>query len=307
MRTFFWLLLLLAFFAGSVDLQPLASTSVLYQVFIPLVSLDRDLIAFTNEPTFTGYPPPGWESLISIGVIQANGSGYRQLTTEPFCRSPSWSPDGTRIVYVSETGGFSIMNADGSRKTPILIGGDLVAGYEPDWSPSTDLIAFWDDGIHALELDKSILFPIPGTNPGDWNPALSPDGTRLAHTRYVNGSRKIMIQNLDGTGKYVLPNTPGEVYQPAWSPDGGWIAFPANFDNNIDIYRIHPDGTGLEQVTDTPWPLLESQPTWAPDGNRIAYTLNNQNESTFDVYVINVDGTGLRELVSNAIDPDWSP
>jgi TolB protein len=116
-----------------------------------------------------------------------------------------------------------------------------------------------------------------------------------------------MIQNLDGTGKYVLPNTPGEVYQPAWSPDGEWLAFPANFGGNIDIYRIHPDGSGLEKVTDTPWPLLESEPTWSPDGNRIAFTTNNQNEDTFDLYVINFDGTGLRKLVSNAIEPDWSP
>jgi TolB protein len=199
------------------------------------------------------------------------------------------------------------MNADGSGKTPVLIDGDPVGGYQPDWSPSADLIAFWDDGIIALNLDESEVFPIPGTSPGDWNPALSPDGTRLAHTRYVDGLRRILIQNIDGTGKYELPNTPGEAYEPAWSPDGEWIAFTANINGNIDLYRINPDGIGLEQVTDTPWPLLESQPTWSPEGNRIAFTLNNQAEFTLDVYVMNVDGTGRRKLVSNASDPDWSP
>jgi TolB protein len=276
-------------------------------MFLPLVSLERDLIAFTNKPVFSGYPPPDFEKFISVGVIQANGSGYRQLTSEPWCSSPSWSPEGKRIVYESETGGLSIMNADGSGKMPILVGGEPVYGYEPDWAPSADKITFWNDGIQILDLDRSTVSPVTNTTIGDWNGAISPDGVRLAHTRYVNGFRKIMIQNLDGTDKYVLPNTPGEVYQPAWSPDGEWLAFPANFDGNIDLYRIHPDGTGLEQVTDTPWPYLESEPTWSPAGDRLAFTTNNQIESTFDIYVINIDGTGLRKLVSNAIEPDWSP
>jgi Tol biopolymer transport system component len=300
MRTCFLSFLAIAFIAGTASAQPLFQPAPQNPVYLPLVSQDRDLLAFTNYP-------PGGIGLYSVGVIQSDGSGYQQLTFTPGYSSPSWSPDGSQIVFYTPAG-LSVMNADGSAVSPLMPENGPVIGFEPDWSPVGDRIAFTTSaGIFAINSDGSELVRLTDQDEDSFNPSWSPDGTQIAYTTWISGARAIRIRNLDGSGVYQLPGVPGAVYQPAWSPDGTRIAFPANFDGNIDIYTISPEGSGLAQLTDTPWPMLESQPAWSPDGKQVAFTLSNQTAGTFDIFIINVDGTGLRKLVTGAVDPDWSP
>jgi Tol biopolymer transport system component len=146
-------------------------------------------------------------------------------------------------------------------------------------------------------------------------PAISPDGRRIAATRYVLEagvlrSEGIFLMNADGSGQTLLVNR-GLVAdgEPAWSPDGSQIAFHT-FDEEpfgpvARIYVINVDGTGLRKLsppTDNPF-VLDFSPTWSPDGKRLAFTRDLQ------LCVINADGTGFTAVpnVDFATGPAWSP
>ncbi len=121
------------------------------------------------------------------------------------------------------------------------------------------------------------------------------------------GHQEIYVMNPDGSGQRRLTYSEGRVAGPAISPDGTRIAYHNGPAEVSDIFII--DVTGGEPVRVTNMAatgLGAAAPTWSPDGKRLAFT----GRPRLDIYVINVDGTGLRNLTNHpAIDrqPDWSP
>ncbi len=79
---------------------------------------------------------------IHIAVVNADGSGLTSLTSGPADRNPSWSPDGTRIVF----SGIYVMDPDGSRQTR------LADGFLPAWEPNGTRIVFMSSGDGNAEV-----------------------------------------------------------------------------------------------------------------------------------------------------------
>lgn len=172
----------------------------------PAFSPDGTRIAFTRSSNGSS----------DIFVVNRDGSGIRQLTTDPlpavvFDHLPAWSPDGTRIMWSNNESGFLrlwVMNSDGSNKHRL----------------TSSVDTFEDDA------------------------AWSPDGTRIAFFEVVTSTPKLVIVNADGTNRQtptLLPN--GVARHPAWSPDGQLIAFtfiPSN-GSRPQIYTMKPDGTDI--------------------------------------------------------------
>ena len=100
---------------------------------------------------------------------------------------PAWSPDGTKIAFVSDRDGNAdiyVMNADGSG--PVNITKHAGADYAPAWSPDGTKIAFQSDretdfAVWVMNADGSnpIRLTDPSTPAGA--PSWSPDGTRIAY------------------------------------------------------------------------------------------------------------------------------
>jgi Tol biopolymer transport system component len=119
-----------------------------------------------------------------------------------------------------------------------------------------------------------------------------------------SGTAEIYVVNPDGTGETALTSnhTTGVNMLPAWSPDGRRIAFT----HHGDIYVMNADGSGVSLIFDAQFDNA-SLPAWSPEGQRIAFT--GRPSGPADVFVINADGTGLRQLTTRGSedDPAWSP
>ena len=164
----------------------------------------------------------------------------------PFDEDPSWSPDGTTIVY-SNSGPdtpFALFTVPAAGGTPRALG---VQGERPAWGPK--LVGFEVDGLPPkLETYDPVTHAVSvvATTKGRDPMALSwsRDG-RLAYLASV-GSRHVIA--IVGGGAFTVPrpNATGL----AWSPDGTRFAFVAADDNgNGEVYTIGIDGKGLRQVT----------------------------------------------------------
>jgi Tol biopolymer transport system component len=89
-------------------------------------------------------------------------------------------------------------------------------------------------------------------------------------------------------------------------------------DFHSSIWVVHTDGTGLREINVQPAsacgganndPNAEgcNEPTWSPDGTKIAFVRSFSNDIDGEIWTVNVDGTGLRQVTHapGANDPDW--
>ena len=170
-----------------------------------------------------------------IFTINIDGSNRTNLTKDPAGDfEPSWSADGSRIVFISNRVLFLTlhsMNADGSNVTALPSAGDFW-DMSPDWSPTGDKIVFV---VHS-EVDLPIVYiaNADGSNRQAFDgcgfgscsthrnkPRWSPDGMKIVfHTwEYFSDDCEIYVKNLNGSGLTQLTNTTGSNFHASWGPE----------------------------------------------------------------------------------------
>lgn len=162
----------------------------------------------------------------------------------------------------------------------------------------------WQGSIVTINVDGSDPRTL-GSEVQD--PAYSPDGDRIAFTRYrqvdtlpiwvedeyfVKFFTGIFVMRSDGSGKRRL--IAGPYRDPDWSPDGSRLALTrTQKPRGILIWRRGR----LRRL------VSGASPAWSPTGRLIAFT------SSDGIYVVRPDGTGMRRLVADRLahHPEWSP
>jgi hypothetical protein len=144
----------------------------------------------------------------------------------------------------------------------------------------------------------------------DADAAFPGDNGRIAFTRLTvptNGATTTNVYTVDPSGSTLVQVTnSGSAQHPAWSPDGTRLAFA----DGLSIYTS--DQFGSNRVHVFTWTAYIGSIDWSPDGTRLAASLQtcDTEDCSYDVYVMNLDGSGLTDLTPGIYDegkPSWSP
>ncbi|PLX42448.1 MAG: hypothetical protein C0609_09435 [Deltaproteobacteria bacterium] len=180
--------------------------------------------------------------------------------------------------------------------------------------------------IMVADADGSARKNLTADNPDyDAEPVVSSDGKRIVFGSKRGGDFNVYTMDIDGGNVKKLTDTYGYDGGPWWSPDGTMIAWrgwhPENDEEKklwadamegnyivpvpLDLWVMNSDGSGKRRLTDngaTNW-----APSWHPDGKRLIFSSNMDDwhddlgsfGHNFELYMINIDGTGLRRLTYN--------
>jgi Tol biopolymer transport system component len=233
--------------------------------FYPRYSPDGKWIAYVSNKT------SDYMGQSALFIRKADSSAERMAT--PGVRSAlSWSPDGKKIVY-------------SKYNTPTVQGHvyyDLYV-YDVEKEEETRLTR----GLRAF------------------NPAWSPDGSRIAFVHGSDGTINLSTVDAQGGNRVQLTAYANgeQVFTPTWSPDGAWIAFAFAPRTHRGLARIRADGGGFETILSDP-AHDNRDPRYTSDGKGLLYS--SDRTGIFNIYRLEL-ADGTRSQLTNALGGAFMP
>jgi len=226
-----------------------------------------------------------------IYSVNSDGTGITPVVAGPSSGdfAPSWSADGSQIVFQSTT--------------------DATNGFD----------------IYHYDVAGGVVTNLTNSPGDDELPSWSPDGTRVLFQSTQSGGTNLFLINPDGTGLTALTDDVGKQNSAGmFSPDGRLIAFESTKHQentgsatigDFEIYTMNPDGSDPKRITTgVGVDDVARFPSWSPDGRHIVFEFHdftiNQLFSVTSIAVMNANGSNVYLLPDqpvNGIYPRWGP
>lgn len=254
-------------------------------------------------------------------LVDTDGTNLIRLTNSPgFDRAPSWSNDGTQLVFNSRRDPHGtqpeiyIMKVDDQSLRRVT--NDELEDQRASFTPGDESVISqrgnFANGWRIIEtdLDTGATSTIVNS-PGFWAaaPAVSPDGTRLVFQSNHESTGifpfRLYVMDLESGAITDLGHADsGSDDGPRWSPDGTTIAFSSSRDGGDSHLHLVDIATG--EVTQLTFGASsDSSPSWSPDGTQIVF----QSDRTYEdggVHIIDLDSGTITD-VAEGRTPVWSP
>lgn len=227
--------------------------------------------------------------------------------------SPSWSPDGRSLAYVSFEGGQPAiyvhdLKTASARKMAAFRGINGAPAWSPDGRKLALTLSRDDPGnpeIYVMELGSGKLRRVTYNRAIDTEPTWSPDGANLLFTSDRSGGPQIYRVPAAGGRAERLTFEGNYNARPQLSPDGERLAMVHSNGNGFRIGVLELDSGTLQVVTEGP---LDESPTFAPNGSMILYATGHRAQG--ELAAVSVDGRvrqRLRLQRGEVREPSWGP
>jgi Tol biopolymer transport system component len=249
-------------------------------------------------------------------VMDLTGANVHPLlrSTAGFESNPDWSPAGDAIVFTAiaadrSSSTIHIVSAGGENDREIIRSTAALNGW-PRFSPNGSRIAFVSNRggrfqVFTARADGSDQRRLTNSDMEEARPSWSPDGQKIVFSGRADGVFQLFEVQAEGTLLEELTSGPLQKRSAEYSPDGRTILFHGT-EGQIDtgptqVYTMDV-GTGvITQLTEVDGQAGDAR--WTHDGRQIAFTVRDRQGKS-DIYVMNADGSGLKDLTPDPANDD---
>ncbi len=222
----------------------------------------------------------------TFGAIQRSKSdGTNAVQLADYGAKPVWSPDGSRIAFISVEGDgrqVFVMNADGTDVTKVT-SSDTWAAWAPAWSPDGSRIAY----------EAQWVEPVAGQ---------SPDIHRAIRTVPISAGA---AGGSGGSPTTVVASDTVDLRDPSYARDGASITYIADHDLMSAPTAGVPDGElGTVLVGGLHWYQDPVRPSWSPDGSLLVFEIGTRETNLTDLYLWSGSGD---PVTLTGTDSEWPP